>query len=739
MTKLEASDFGRELLAQSEWLRALARTLVQDAELAEDLVQETWLSALRTRPAPEGGLRGWLGTVLRNRARTRDVVERACVQQEVVAAVMALDEPYRETLLLRYFDELPPRTIAAHMHVPVSTVKSRLARGLERLRERLDASHAGERRVWMGSVAVLFEVEGGGWLGKALAAAAGLLVFGAGATWVVLEAREGARPRAVVSQLPPSPDEPFVSQRTQLERASMRESDRVAAQGRSEAAEREHDLSEHDLSERLRDLGYITSAPAPKSARQVAQVPPGLVLVEGGFTTIGTQPEELASLLGSEYTGEVHADLPRQVLDVAPFYLMVTEVTHEQYAEFVTSTGAPLPIEWIEPRLAGKRRSASEAGTESSVVGEIDPQVLESWSGVSSRTRKKLPRKLAECPVVGLTFEEARAYARWAGLRLMSELEYEHAVRGREERQFPWGVRWMRQQAATLESSRLAEVVKVGRFRHDRSPEGLHDLAGNAAEWTSSMFEGFGRVLEPQPVGLRAPLPGDASLRVVRGGSVAASWTRARASAREGVDPARRGSALGFRCAASPQPGLDAALAALESLPPQGWPGFQVERVVSIDRWIAAGGGERVDIDGYRVIQGYEHVLFVPALGLELGSLEELRRASATGESRLLGLLSTSLAPAAPSLPAGTYLVALRFAGQDGPARLDLIDTRGELVATLDAGELGFGPPARAEGPEIASDTLRLPLFIEARGGRGLVGRLNLRFEPGALAGEWRR
>jgi hypothetical protein len=64
----------------------------------------------------------------------------------VVKAVLELDEPYRSTVLLRYYEDLPPRDIAKAMKIPVETVRTRLKRSLALLRAGLDAEHRG--RSW---------------------------------------------------------------------------------------------------------------------------------------------------------------------------------------------------------------------------------------------------------------------------------------------------------------------------------------------------------------------------------------------------------------------------------------------------------------------------------------------------------------------------------------------------------------------------------------------------------------
>jgi len=160
------------LLQHASWLRSLARTLVLDPSRAEDLVQETWLAALRRRPAGDRSLRPWLATVLRNFARkaARDESSRnsreiegqppaelpdpaeLCEELEaervLTDELAALDEPYRSTLLLRYYRGLEPTEIARRQGIPAGTVRWRVKRGLDTLRERLDERFDGERRSW---------------------------------------------------------------------------------------------------------------------------------------------------------------------------------------------------------------------------------------------------------------------------------------------------------------------------------------------------------------------------------------------------------------------------------------------------------------------------------------------------------------------------------------------------------------------------------------------------------------
>ena len=161
------------------WTRALAGRLVRDAGLADDLAQEALRITLERPPRHGTPLRRWIGRVLRNlcyeehratsnreereRARAQpeaqpaadDLVQHVHAQRMIADALLTVREPFRSTLLLRYYEELPPRAIARKQGIPVATVKSRLARGLSSLRTALDESTDGDRRAWKAAIAPL--------------------------------------------------------------------------------------------------------------------------------------------------------------------------------------------------------------------------------------------------------------------------------------------------------------------------------------------------------------------------------------------------------------------------------------------------------------------------------------------------------------------------------------------------------------------------------------------------------
>ncbi|MEW6746544.1 MAG: RNA polymerase sigma factor [Planctomycetota bacterium] len=160
-----------ELLSQhAAFLRRVALGLVRDEHDAQDVVQETWQHLLAKPPTVETGfrtylarvatsvVRGWRRSETRREARERtaasdttvpsaqEVVERLSLQRLIAEKVLALEEPYRTTVLLRYYEDLAPREIAARLSLPVETVKTRQKRALAKLREQLEDE--GRERGW---------------------------------------------------------------------------------------------------------------------------------------------------------------------------------------------------------------------------------------------------------------------------------------------------------------------------------------------------------------------------------------------------------------------------------------------------------------------------------------------------------------------------------------------------------------------------------------------------------------
>jgi len=105
------------------------------------------------------------------------------------------------------------------------------------------------------------------------------------------------------------------------------------------------------------------------------------------------------------------------------------------------------------------------------------------------------PFVVSNQPVVGVTWFEADAFARAHGARLPRADERVWVTRGRERRPYPWGSPFGEGNANTREEV-LGRPCAVGLYPRDKTPEGVYDLAGNAAEWTGDSV-GSGRLIHP--------------------------------------------------------------------------------------------------------------------------------------------------------------------------------------------------------------------------------------------------
>ena len=199
-------------------------------------------------------------------------------------------------------------------------------------------------------------------------------------------------------------------------------------------------------------------------------------------------------------------DRPARRVWVDAFYLDQHEVTNEEYARFVQATKHRAPYNWPQGRI---------------------------------------PEGQQKFPVVDVSWEDAAAYARWAGKRLPTEAEWERACRGLAEGSiYPWGDR-----APTKEDARYSRVDGPGDVcRFPPSYFGLCDMAGNVWEWCADWYdrEYYQRAPDRNPRG-----PEKGMYRVLRGGSWADVPKYLTCAYRSWARPAERSPNIGFRCAKS--------------------------------------------------------------------------------------------------------------------------------------------------------------------------------------------
>ncbi len=229
------------LLSHSQWLRRLALRLAADEATADDLLQDTWLAALRKPPRAEG-VRHWLGRVLVNAARQRkrsgsrrdsreervartesavpsaqDLAIRLEESRRLLAFVSELKEPYRTAVLLRYDEGLSSVEIAAQLDVPAATVRTRLHRALADLRQRMD-ERSGGRAAWASILVpaqsapegALLEVIGMSTATKVALAGATVALALAGA-WSAVN-RSDVTPTTAPADVPPEPSVSLVGE-----------------------------------------------------------------------------------------------------------------------------------------------------------------------------------------------------------------------------------------------------------------------------------------------------------------------------------------------------------------------------------------------------------------------------------------------------------------------------------------------------------------------------------------------
>ena len=242
---------------------------------------------------------------------------------------------------------------------------------------------------------------------------------------------------------------------------------------------------------------------------------------------------------------------PRHTVTLEAFLIDAHEVTNRQFAAFLDSLGVTARRD-VRPGMLraddvegpdADRLWGGSAGNDRAFI-EMDDTDARIGIGGGRFTPES---GFADHPAPKSTWQGARAYCAWRGARLPTEAEWEAAARGTDGRTYPWGEAPPTPERAVF-GRRRGETDPVGSHPNGATADGIFDLAGNAAEWTESLFAPY-----PYDAGDGRENPNAAGERVTRGGDYVFDVAADRLTAyfRDGFsrNPRRGHRHIGFRCA----------------------------------------------------------------------------------------------------------------------------------------------------------------------------------------------
>jgi iron(II)-dependent oxidoreductase len=234
-----------------------------------------------------------------------------------------------------------------------------------------------------------------------------------------------------------------------------------------------------------------------------------------------------------ELLDENSAARGEKLINVEGLFLDRYTVSNRDYLEFLEDGGYEQMSLWDEaiwPAVLGFTDK----------IGQPGPKFWENGA---------FPRGKDDHPVVGVSWYEASAYARWAGKRLPSDAEWVKAgswpvVTGGDrpvQRRFPWGDS-MDRKRTNIWGSGYDATIPVHALPEGASVNGVLQLVGNVWEWTSTPFGAW----EPAGLKIETPMP----LKSIRGGAFDSYFdTQTHCQFQSGAGPLERKHNIGFRCA----------------------------------------------------------------------------------------------------------------------------------------------------------------------------------------------
>ncbi len=137
-------------------------------------------------------------------------------------------------------------------------------------------------------------------------------------------------------------------------------------------------------------------------------------------------------------------------------------------------------------RPTGYRTTAEEKGSAYAWTGSKWEDVKGAdWMHPTIGTESHIPDK-ADHPVVTVSWHDAQAFCKWAGVLLPTEAEWEKAARGTDGRMWPWGNDKPTKDHCNFNGN-VGDTTPAGSYPKGVSPYGCLDMAGNVWEWTSSL------------------------------------------------------------------------------------------------------------------------------------------------------------------------------------------------------------------------------------------------------------